>query len=172
MKKAISLVLLLVLLIGVITSCSKRPVFEDVKYEEEGLRFYLPNVMDREYVEGYQFYFSGRATNVIFSAMKLTDEFLEKVELEPGTDAKTYVDTIIQRRNLDKTKLYYKHYEESGQYNFRYNYVSEDGFEMFFYVVVIGPPDNMWYVEMCCPADESGEYADTFDVWRRSIATY
>ncbi|MBE6536699.1 MAG: hypothetical protein E7673_01975 [Ruminococcaceae bacterium] len=172
MKKILSLTLICVLFLLSLASCSKKPIFEDVKYEENGLSFYLPNTMQRELSEDYEFYFSGRTMNVIFSAMKITDEFLEKVELEVGTTAEKYVDAIIERRGLDKSMLYYTHYEESGQYNFRYNYVSENNFETFFYVTVLGTPDNMWYVEMCCPNDESGQYLEMFEGWRKSLRTY
>ena len=171
-KKIISLVLLLSCLVAILTSCSKKVKFEDVKYEENGLRFYLPNTMQRQDSEDYEFYFSGRTMDVAFSALKLTEEFLKKAEIEPGVTAEEYVDIIIEKRDFVKSKLYYTHYEESGQYNFRYNYVSESGFEVFFYVTVLGTPDNLWYIEMCCSQDESGEYLDMFDSWRKTLTTY
>ena len=172
MKRITALVMAVLLLAVALTSCKNDVQFSNIEYKEHGLSFALPNTMKRGESEDYEFYFTGMSMDVIFSAMKLTDEFLEKVDLKPGVTAKEYVDTIIARRELDKSKLFYKHYENSGQYNFRYNYVSESGFEMFYYVTVLGTPDNLWYVEMCCEAEESDRYVEMFDTWRRSIGTY
>ena len=156
--------------LGLLSSCAKKRVkFEDIKYEENGLRFYLPNTMQRKDVEDYEFYFTGRTMDVVFSALKITDEFLERVDLEAGITAGEYVDAIIERRGLVKSKLYYVYYEDSDQHNFRYNYVDENEFETFFYVTVTGTPDNLWYIEMCCSADESSEYLEMFEGWRKTI---
>lgn len=172
MKKIITLAVAIVLVFAMLTSCSENIEFSDIEYKENGISFLLPNTMKRGTSGEYEFYFTGMSMDVIFSAMKITDEFLEKVELEQGTTAKEYVDAIISRRQLDKSKLFYKYYEDHDQYNFRYNYVSESGFEMFYYVTVTGPSDNLWYVEMCCEAEESSKYLDMFDSWRRTIETY
>lgn len=172
MKKIITLAVAIVLVFATLASCSENVEFSDVEYKENGISFLLPNTMKRGVSDDYEFYFTGMSMDVIFSAMKITEEFLAKVELEQGTTAKEYVDTIITRRQLDKSKLFYKYYEDSDQYNFRYNYVSESGFEMFYYVTVTGPADNLWYVEMCCEAEESSKYLDMFDSWRRTIETY
>lgn len=172
MKRVTALVVAIVLALVTLVSCSEDIEFSDIEYKENGISFSLPNTMKRSATEDYEFYFTGMSMDVIFSAMKITDEFLKKVELEPGISAKEYVDTIIERQGLDKSKLFYKHYEDKAQYNFRYNYVSESGFEMFYYVTVTGPADNLWYVEMCCEAEDSSKYLDMFDSWRRSIGTY
>lgn len=172
MKRIITLAVAIVFVLATLTSCSDEVKFSNVEYREDGLSFVLPNTMQRSDSEGYEFYFVGMSMDVIFSAMKITDEFLEQVDLEPGLTAKEYVDTIISRRELDKSKLFYKHYKDEDQYNFRYNYVSESGYEMFYYVTVTGPTDNIWYVEMCCESEESTQYLDMFDTWRRTIRTY
>ena len=172
MKKIISRALAVALALITLVSCGNSVKFEDVEYRENGLSVTLPNTMRRQDNEDYTFYFSGMSMDVIFSAMKITDEFLESVELESGVSAGEYVDTIIARRGLEKSKLYYKYYEEKNQYNFRYNYVSESGYEMFFFVTVMGNSDNLWYIEMCCDADESSAYLDTFEIWRRNLKTY
>ena len=172
MKRIITLAMAIVLVLAMLTSCSENVKFSDIEYRENGISFVLPNTMKRSSSEDYEFYFVGMSMDVIFSAMKITDEFLAKVDLEPGITGKEYVDTIITRQALDKTKLFYKYYDEIDQYNFRYNYVSESGFEMFYYVTVTGPSDNLWYIEMCCESEESTKYLDMFDSWRRSIGTY
>ena len=172
MKKMITLAVAIALVCAILTSCSEKVDFSDIEYKESGLSFVLPNTMKRVTSDDYEFYFTGMSMDVMFSAMKITDEFLAKVDLEPGTTAKEYVDTIISRRELDKSKLFYKYYEDHNHYNFRYNYVSESGFEMFYYVTVAGSADNLWYVEMCCKSDESSQYLDMFDSWRRTIDTY
>lgn len=172
MKRFLSTILVLLFAAGVLVSCAQKSNFQDVSYREDGLYFVLPNTMQRESSKDYQFYFYGRTMDVIFTALKLTEDFLAKVNLEAGITAEEYVDTVIERQELEKSKLYYKHYEEIGQYNFRYNYADDGGLEMFFYVTALGTPDNLWYVEMCCAADQSSEYLNMFDNWRKTLGTY
>ena len=172
MKKVSFLMLNLILVFSALVSCGEKSKFEDISYREKGLYFVLPNTMQRGMSEDYDFYFYGRTIDVMFSALKITDSFLGKVGLEKGTTAEKYVDTIIERQELDKSKLYYKYYEDSNQYNFRYNYAGENGFEMFFYVTVTGNPENLWYIEMCCAAEESLDYLPMFENWRKTIGTY
>lgn len=172
MKKIMSFSLVAALIISMLVSCSKNIKFDDVTYKEKGLSFTLPNTMQRQSSESYDFYFSGMSMNVVFSAFKVTDEFLQSLDLTPGLSAEEYVDMIIERRGLEKKKLYYNYYEDLDQYNFRYTYVSESGYETFFFVTVTGPSDNLWYIEMCCESEESAKYLSTFEVWRRTIKTY
>lgn len=172
MKRILTAVFLILFVTGLFSSCSKKAKFKDVEYKENGISFTLPNTMVREEVFGYEFYFSGMSRDVVFNAIKITDEFLISVDIEPGVSAGEYVDIIIEKNGLEKTKLYFSHDEESGQYNFRYTYDDNSGYETFFYATVLGTPDNLWYVEMCCSAEESYEHLELFESWRKTIRTY
>lgn len=172
MKRKLSILLIILIFASLLVSCSKNVKFDDVEYKEKGLSFTLPNTMKRQNTDGYDFYFSGMSMDVIFSALKITDEILESTGFDTRMSAEEYVDAIIERRGLEKSKLYYKHYEDLGQFNFRYTYVSESGYETFYFVTVTGTRDNLWYIEMCCDSEESTKYLDTFEVWRRTVRTY
>jgi len=172
MKKVLAVVLLLALSLTALLSCEKKNKYEDVTYREDGLYFVLPNTMRRKDASDYEFYFSNELLNLIFMAKKITNEVLADMEIDPGVTAKEYVDIIMERRDFDKSKIYYTYDEERNHYNFRYSYDDEENLASFFYVTVTGSSDNLWYIEMCCTEEESAEYLPTFENWRKSIGTY
>ena len=94
MKRITALAVAILLLVTALTSCKDEVKFSDIEYREYGLSFALPNTMARGASAEYEFYFTGMSMDVIFSAMKITDEFLAKVDLEPGISAGEYVDTM------------------------------------------------------------------------------
>ncbi len=171
MKRILALLLTLVAALSSLVACANDSDYESVEYRENGIYFILPNTMRRKTVENYEFYFTSEIMGVVFSAKKITREFLSENNIDPEIDAKGYVDTIIEKQSFERDKIYYNYYEDFNQHNFRYNY-SEGDSEVFFYVTVTGETGNLWYVEMYCYNDDSSEYLSMFERWRKTIGTY
>ena len=161
----------IVLILSLLISCGDdKPVYSDMVYEENGLRFVLPANMRRENAEGYDLYFSNLA--IIFTAIELDEEFLESKGIPTDTDAAGYIDFCIERNGMDRDQIYYLYEEEQMRHSFRYTYSEPDSIDLFYYVVVIGEPGNLWYIEMCCDYEDSGELLSEFETWRKNIRTY
>ena len=171
MKKILSFLLLAVILTVCFTSCSDDITYTDITYRENGLEVVLPEGMRRSYTEGYDMYFS--TPDMIFTATKIDAELLEKNDIPLSSDvtSKEYTDFVI--KSFDKDQLYFREDASKNLYNFRYTYEVEDGqSELFYYVVVIGEPGNVWYIEMCCEQDNSSTYLSDFELWKKYIKTY
>ena len=145
-------------------------MYQDITYREGGISFTLPNTMRRTNYEDYDFYFTNRA--VVFTAIKLTDEFFKENELDPSITAEEYTMYCIEKNGLDINQMEYKYDEERGLHNFRYTYDNEEDTNIFYYVVIAGDVGNIWYIEMCCSGDSSSDYIYTFGEWKRTISTY
>ena len=171
MKKILILILSISLILGTLVSCSENAEYKDVTYEKDGIKFTLPNTMKQKTMEGYDFYFTNQLASLIFTAVKIDKEMLEKADLSEGITAAEYVDAIIEKNGMEKDKMYYKYNEYHDQYNFRYTFVDQSGFEIFEYVIVTGTPDNLWYIEMCCEQEDSATYLEDFEIWSKSIKT-
>lgn len=174
--KKISLVLVLAITLSFtalcFSSCGDDVEYENITYRENGIEFFLPNSMRRFNEEGYDFYFSNMAAGVIFTALKLDQEFLESIDIEYGITAEAYANEVISRNGMEKDKLYYNYDERRNHYNFRYSYVDQNDISVFYYIVITGEPDNLWYIEMCCEEEQSSDYLSTFEVWKKNIKTY
>ena len=171
MKRIISALLLILISISCFVSCGDDG-YEDVTYKENGIEFFLPSSMRRFEDEGYDFYFSNLTTGMIFTAKKLDEEMLKSLDIEYGITAVEYAEEIIERNYLEKDKLHYEYDEKRGHVSFRYNFVDDNEVSVFYYIVVTGEPDNLWYIEMCCDNENSSEYIQTFEVWKKNIKTY
>ncbi len=165
--KLIACLLILSATLTVVLSCGDKPMYKDVTYSENGLKWMLTDNMRRSYVEGYDFYFSNLA--IIFTGVKFDSEFLTEQGVSADIDAAGYTEEYIKRRNLDRDMIYYLAEPEYNRYSFRYTYVTEDGTELFCYIVIIGVPGNLWYVEMRCIQEDSDLYLSEFETWRKNI---
>ncbi|MBE6636042.1 MAG: hypothetical protein E7617_07590 [Ruminococcaceae bacterium] len=164
--KIISSVLILSAILASVISCNDKPTYEEVTYSENGLTLKLRSNMRRSYVEGYDFYFSNLA--IVLTATKFDAEFLTSQGVSADIDAQGYTEEYIKRRELDKEMIYYLAEPEYNRYSFRYTYV-QDGSELFLYIVIIGGPGNLWYVEVCCDQEDSEIYLPEFETWRKNI---
>lgn len=153
------------------TDYTDYPEYSDVTYRESGIQLILRNDMRRTENEDYDLFFSNMIGNVMLTASKLDAEALEKVGVSPGASAGEYVDKIIEINGFDREMIYYDYDENRGSHSFRYT-VGDDKGGVFYYVVVIGGGENLWYVEMVCSEDDSGLYAERFDEWRGGISVY
>lgn len=171
-KRILAFILLLCAAISVLASCAEDAEYESIEYRENGIYFILPNTMRRKASENYEFYFTSEIMGVTFGAKKLTDDFLQSEGIDSGITAGDYVEMIIDRQSFDKDKIYYRYFEDSKQYNFRYTYAPEDDVEYFFYVTVTGDPGNLWCIEMWCDDEKSAEYLPMLERWRKTVGTY
>ena len=172
MKKIISAIILVSVLLLGLCACADTVKYENVTYRENGIEFFLPSSMRRESVDGYDFYFSNLAASIIFTAVKVDEELLRDLDIDGPVNDEEYVNILIERNKLDKEKMYYNYDEVRGHYNFRYSYEDADGFATFYYIVVIGDESNLWYIEMCCKNEDSNTHLETFKTWKRNIKVY
>lgn len=170
-KKLLPLLLILILTLGSVVSCDDDG-YENITYREGGIEFFLPSNMRRSSVDGYDFYFSNLSTSIIFTAVEIDAALLSELQIETTVTAEEYIEIIFERNNIDKSKIYYEYDEKRDLYNFRYTYVDEDGYEIFYYIVVVGEPGNLWYIEMLCENEDSETYLSTFEVWKRNVKVY
>ena len=176
MKKIIISVLIIAISLSALVSCGNNSKNDygtkDVTYRDLGITFTIPSNMRRMSSESYDFYFYNQLNSIVFTALKVDEDFLKTVDIEGGKTSFEYVDIIIEKNNFEQDKLYYKYDEERDQHSFRYTYVDSSGYEMFSYIVVTGPKDNLWYIEMCCNQEDSATYLQSFKNWQKSIFTY
>ena len=174
MKKLTAFVLIIAAVLLAATACdyADNPKYEDITYREGGLELTLKNDMRRAESEDYDFYFRNIIGTIIFTAVELDKSSLEAAGVSEGASAGEYVNAIIEKNGFDRDKIYYSHDELRGHYSFRYSIGSLDSSGAFYYVVVLGKPGNLWYVEMVCSEDDSGLYLDRFDEWRGLLRTY
>ena len=169
MKKTIALIIILATLLAFACSCAKEP--NEVTYREEGLEFTLPVSMRATYSDTYDIYFSN--PEAIFAAKKLTPSFLTDSNIDPNVSAEEYVDIHLARNGFSKSEqIFYEADRERGAYSFRYTYTESEDVEMFYYVLVLGEPRSLWYVDMCCYYEDSATYSETFGIWARTVKTY
>ena len=171
MKKIITAIIAISLLLACLTSCDDNGnIYEMVNYRENGLELSLPNYMRRSDIEGYDFYFTNLA--IIFTAVKLDAEFLEEKNISPDITGKEYIDIYVERNGLSLDRMGYSYDEENMLHNFRYSYTDGEDMDMFYYVVVVGDVGNVWYIEMVCDQKNSSRYIQSFDVWKKYVSTY
>ena len=170
LKSLCSILLLSLICCAVLASCNGKPVYTDKVYEENGLKLRLPENMRRSDIDGYDFYFSNLA--IVFTAVKFDSQFLTDQGVSADIDAKGYAEAYVEKRQLDKKSIYYLEEPEYDRYSFRYTYTLEDGSDVFYYVVIIGTSGNLWYIEMTCDQENSGDYITEFEVWRKNMKTY
>lgn len=167
-KRIIALFVALIVATTVFAACAKEK--NDIKYREAGLEFVLPRSMRRAETSAYDFYFS--TLDAIFAVIKLDDDYLASVSVPNDITAEGYINEYIKRNYLDKKQIDFKHDPERNAYSLRYNYSEEGNLDVFHYVIVLGEPGALWYVEMCCDNEDSGTYTTTFELWGKSVKTY
>lgn len=169
-KNILSVLLFIVITASALTACAERS--SDIDYRADGIQFTLPKSMRQSAGETvYDYYFDNLDSSVIFTAIKLDDEFLEANNLDKNITLKEYVD--VRTKDMDTSKIYLEYDDEKKAYTYRYNYLFENASsETFIYVVVIGEGANMWHIEMYCKYESSAEMLSAFEVWAASIRTY
>lgn len=175
MKRFAAFIMILVLALSLLASCgdyADYPDYENITYKEEGLELTLRNDMRRTETENYVFYFSNLAGTAALAASKVTAKQLEDEDLAADATAGEFVNCIIEQHELDRDRIYYSHDESRANYSFRYTVGEEGENGIFYYVVVLGDPGNIWYVEMMCSESDSGLYVSRFDAWKNSLRVY
>ena len=171
MKRTVCFMFFLSIVMSLLVSCSDDD-YDKITYRENGIEFFLPSSMRRTNSSAYDFYFTNISAGLVFAATKVDEKILSDFDLSKDADAGEYANAIIDNGGHDKEKMYFRYDERLGQYSMRYTYVDEEGYEVFYYVVILGDAGDLWYIEMCCDNSNSSEYIDTFDTWRKNIRTY
>ena len=174
MKRILTILLLISVALS-FASCTDyrdNPTYSTITYKEKGLEISLRNDMNRYESEEYDFYFANTIGTILFTAFELDGEFLAKNSLSADITAGEYVDYILKKSGLDKDELYYEENTKKGVYSFRYTFDDQNSSKIFYYVVILGEPGNVWYVEMTCANDDSERYLARFEDWRNTIKTY
>ena len=172
MKKTVAIILLTLVLAFSAVSCAEDiDTTELLTYVNEGLEFSLPRYMRASDPTGtgYDMYFDN--LKVFYTVKELDKDTLTELDLPETTTADEYFDHLMQINSLDKDKVFYERDEESKKINFRYIY--DNGTEtetaMMYFVVIVGDPGNLWYIEMCCSEEDSEGMLSTFRSWMNHI---
>lgn len=163
--KKIIVTLLLIATVLALAACGNKS--NDTTYSEGGFSFTLPSSMRRAYTEDCEFHLS--TPDSAFLAKKLDGDFMQTQGVSKDITAKEYAAAYIENQMLDSTRIDYKEDPERGTYSFKYN-ASDTGEEYFHYIVVLGEPGSIWFVDMICLNEKADIYTDTFETWQKSIS--
>ena len=167
MKKAITLILLAVILISAV-SCKSNDSFNfevkdgEVGYHELGLYFKLPENFKKKnaYSEIEMFYTDGDAS--FFYNVYSGEAIKEKLGLDPDITVEDYTKKFIIFNALE---MDYEYDEERDRTTFGYVYTYPDGEtdpERYIYIVMRGSA-HLYVITMGCDEESYPKYKDMFD---------
>lgn len=171
--KRILAVILVIIMLAFTVSCGEGEIntSELITHTLNGVTFRLPRYMRLSAADGYDAAFDNMS--IFLSVKAIDEEQYESLGLKVEDGRDKYFDALMKRSGFDRSRVFYEKNEEKKLVSFRYSYdeTPDDTSDssLFYYVILAGDTDNLWYFEICCMESDSDANIDTFNMWRNNI---